>query len=190
MTVLQRGLTSGDVADTYLSRYHSSLSFGGSSRMDFDLGNYAPLIRFATFVPEGGPIPQDAIIESATLSVHKGAYDNVIALHAMKINWVESEATWNQAQDGVNWTVAGARGAGSDYEAEPDAQVSSPWNSGWVSFDVTARLQAVATGLPNYGWRMLQLSGNGNRKELRSSEYITDASLRPKLKITWRIAED
>lgn len=53
-----------------------------------------------------------------------------------------------------------------------------------------ATTDVIATGLPNCGWRMLQQSGNGNRKEFHSSEYRTDANRRPKLEIAWHIAED
>lgn len=185
-TVLRRALSGySGVTDTYLSSYHKTSNFGSSSRMDFDKSYYAPLLRFAVFASEGGPVPDGAVIESAKLRVYKGNYDNVIALHALLVPWVESEATWNRPRAGATWSAPGARGVGSDYAAVADATVSAPWAAGWIEFDVADRLNGIAAGSSNNGWRLVSVSGNGNRKEFRSSEYASDPAFRPTLELTW-----
>lgn len=187
-TILQRGITGyAGVMDTYLSSYHKTSNFGASNRMDLDRNNYAPLLRFAVFVSEGGTIPDGATIESATLHLNKGVYDGVIGLHAMRVNWSESEATWNRASTLTSWNLPGAGGAGSDYEFIADAQVNAPWNAGELAFDVTERIQGIAAGESNMGWRLVAGTGNNNRKQISSSENITDNLLRPKLEVTWSL---
>jgi hypothetical protein len=190
--VLQRS-DAGDyqVADTYLSTYHKTSNFGGSTRMDLWRDAYVPLMRFAIFASEGGPVPDGAVIKSAKLSVYKGAYDTVLAVHAMRVQWEEKEATWNRPRVGATWSVAGAAGAGADYEAEQDAQVKTEWNASWVAFDVTERVGKMSAGTsPNYGWRTYWVSGGSNRMELRSSEYTTYLDRRPKLEVQWELVAD
>lgn len=179
------------VADTYLSTYHKTSNFGASTRMDMWRDAYVPLVRFAIFASEGGPVPDGAVIKSAKLSVYKGAYDAVLQLHAMRVQWEEREATWNRPRAGATWNVVGAAGAGSDYEAQADAQVKTEWNAGWVIFDVTERVGKMSAGTaPNHGWRTFWVSGGYNRMELRSSEYATYADRRPKLEVEWEMPAD
>ncbi|WP_418647175.1 DNRLRE domain-containing protein [Thauera butanivorans] len=185
---LQQGTGYNGTSDTYISNYHKASNFGPSQRMDLDRNNYVPLLRFAIFSSEGGPVPDDAIIESAKLRLYKGAYDSTIALHAMLVPWVETEATWSRPRIGANWSSDGAAGAGHDYIAAADAIVAAPWNPGWLDFDVTDRLRQYATGAPNNGWRLIAGSGNNNRKEIHSSEQAA-TDTRPILEITWRSAD-
>ncbi|QIB64766.1 DNRLRE domain-containing protein [Kineobactrum salinum] len=187
-TVLRQGLDGyTGVADSYLSNYHNTYNFGGSQRMQFDTNNFVPLLRYAVFVSEGGPVPDGAVIEAAQLKLHKGAYNNVVALHALLVPWSESEVTWDRPVVGASWSAAGARGAGSDYAVPADAQITTPFASGWIEFDVQARLQAVSDGGANHGWLLLPLSGNNNLKRFHSSEYTTDETLRPTLEVSWSI---
>ena len=179
------------IADTYLSTYHKTTNFGGSTRMDLWRDAYVPLVRFAIFASEGGPVPDGAVIKSAKLSVYKGAYDAVLSVHAMRVQWEEKEATWNRPRVGATWSVAGAAGAGADYEAGQDAQVKTEWNASWVVFDVTERVGKMSAGTsPNYGWRTYWVSGGYNRMELRSSEYSTYVDRRPKLEVEWELVAD
>ena len=100
-------------------------------------------------------------------------------------NWSETQATWSQWQGAQGWSVAGANGVGSDYAATPDATVSVGWTPGWLNANVTAGVQAMSTGTPNYGWRLVGVSGNNNYKTWWSREYTTNPTLRPKLVIQY-----
>src|SRR6185295_20424969 len=82
------------------------------------------LVRFDhIFQSEGGPVPNNATITSATLSVYKysGLEATIKASRLLK-NWVATQATWNVAATGTNWTSPGANGSGSDYVATADGQ--------------------------------------------------------------------
>src|SRR5690606_13390826 len=143
------------------------------------------LFRFAVFESEGGPVPDGAVIESATLHIYKYAYNHVYRLHALMKPWHEGQATWKQAQSGSLWSVPGANGVDSDYEAQHDAEYSAPWESGWMNFDVADRLRAYANGTPNHGWRMVPVSGAGNNRTILSSEFADNVALRPRLTLTY-----
>jgi hypothetical protein len=96
-------------------------------------------------------VPNGATILSAKLAVYKQYYDDTLRLNALLKPWVESQATWTVRQTGVPWTVGGAAGASTDYSAVTDALVTPGLNPGWVTFDVTPRVQQWASGGANYG---------------------------------------
>jgi hypothetical protein len=188
--VLQRGnSTNALVADTYLSNYHQTLSFGTVANTQDQRDYYTPLLRFAIFQGEGGPVPQNAVITSAVLSIYKySSYDMVYSVHRMLRAWSEPTATWSAPGTGGAWAIAGANGIGTDYAALADATASSGFNPGWVNFDVTNAVSAMSTssGL-NLGWRLRGVSGYTTAlKKFHSSEASADPSLRPKLVVTYQ----
>ena len=172
--------------DTYLSSYHSWLNFGTATSL-LDASLYTGLVRFAIFQSEGGPVPNGATIESATLSLYKASYyDYTYQVTRLLRDWREGEATWSQWRSGQPWSVAGAKGAGSDLAGVADATAVVGWAPQWLTANVTAGVQAMAAGQPNYGWRLVGVSGNGNDKQFLSREYAVDPTLRPKLVVTYR----
>jgi hypothetical protein len=183
---LQRGLNAyAGASDTYLDGYLQTTVHGGDTSLYLDGTHYTPLVRFAIFQNEGGPVPAGATIQSATLQFYKQYYDDTVRLNALLKNWSEGQATWRVSQTGTNWSVAGAAGAGTDYNSTNDALVSVPFSPGWVAFDVTNRVQQWAKGNgTNQGWR-LGATNSVNAKIFDSSEYATDPTLRPKLTITY-----
>jgi hypothetical protein len=184
--VLQRGLNGyTGAADTYLDQFLSTSPRGALTPLYLAPSTFRPLVRFAIFASEGGPVPDGAVVQSATLSLYKQSYDETLALHALLKPWVEAEATWNLAHDGAAWTVPGAGGIGSDYAGVADVTVSTPFNPGWVNFDVTARVRDWSDGIgTNHGWAMRQVTSGSNSKLFESSESAS-ASLRPKLTVVY-----
>lgn len=190
VVVIQRGGEFGEgVADTYLSTYHRTSNYGGSARMAVWRSAYVPLLRFPIFAAEGGPVPNGATIHSATLKLYKGTYRHVLAVHAMRVDWVEREATWARPRIGASWNVAGAAGAGIDYDAVEDARASGLWGPGWMEFDVTDRVARIGAGsVPNYGWRLRWISGlDYNGTQIHSSEYAGAVEQRPYLEVEWSV---
>ena len=187
---LQNGVAGyAGARDTYLNVWYANSSLGTSELLRDRPGQYQTLVRFDVFTDEGGVVPAGSQIQSATLSVYKSsAYNYVYELHRVLRDWQESEATWNQARIGVPWTQVGAAGLGSDIAATADATGSAAWAAGWVDFDVTAAVQAIADGADNYGWKLVGVSGNGNTKQFHSSDYTGDPALRPKLIIQYSAA--
>lgn len=186
--VLQDGLSGYDgTRDTYLSRWHRSTSLGAQGRLQEDDGSYAMLLQFAIFQSEGGPVPDGATIETATLSLYKyTAYDHVYQAHPLIAPWSEEDASWNERLPGLPWAASGAAAEGLDYAVEPDGSGEVGWSTGWLSIDVTAGVQAISQGASNHGWRLVPVAGNGNRKRYYSRESVENTSFRPKLEIVYR----
>ncbi len=185
--VLQRGLAGyAGVGDTFLNSTATTGAYGAFNPLYLNSTLYLPLLRFAVFQSEGGPVPDGVAIQSAKLGVYKGYYDNTLRLNALLKPWVEAQATWNQSQTGVPWSVAGAAGAGTDYDTNTDALVSVGFNPGWVAFDVTPRVQKWSSKtIANYGWRLTPTTASANNITFSSSEYTTDPTLRPKLTVVY-----
>ena len=189
-TVTLQNVASGyaGTRDTYLDPYNPAYA-GWATRevlLNTTGPSYANLVRFAIYQSEGGPVPNGATITSATLTLHKtSAYDYLYQLRRVLRDWVDGQATWNQARIGVAWSVPGANGAGTDIAAVVDAQASAGWAPGPIDFDVTAAVQTMSLSGANFGWRVLPISGNGNSKTFASSEYTVAPLQRPKLVITY-----
>ena len=185
--VLQRGLNAyAGATDTFLDPYVANTSRGAYNPLYLNAGTYTPLVRFAIFQSEGGPVPNGSTIQSATLSLYKQYYDDTIRVNALLKPWVEGQATWNVGQTGVPWSAAGAAGSGTDYASSADAVINVPYNPGWVNFDVSTRVQQWSSNIgANYGWRLASLGANPGNKTFNASEYTTNATLRPKLTIVY-----
>ena len=193
VVTLQDGLDGyGGTRDAYLYEPHPTTSYGAAENLaERSISpRLRSLVRFAIFNSEGGPVPDGATITSATLSLYKYSYYNYdYRLRALLTSWVESEVTWGQARVGVPWAAGGATGIGSDLATTTDAASSAAFEPGWVEFDVTSAVGAIAAGRANHGWLLEGVDGNSNSKEFRSSEYGADPSLRPRLVIRYAAAE-
>ncbi len=186
-TVLQRGLNGyAGAADTWLDYYGPAIVHGGDNPLYLDGQSYFPLTRFAIFQSDGGPVPDGAVLQSATLSLYKQYYSETLQLNALRKPWVEGQATWTSAQAGSPWAAVGASAAGTDYDPAVDASVTPSFNPGWIAFDVTARVQQWSDAGQNFGWRIAQV-GIGNTKQFTSSEYSADPTLRPKLAVVYSV---
>lgn len=187
--VLQNGLDGYDgTRDTFLSFWHKTSSQGHRGYFKDQQSRYVVLVDFDIFASEGGPVPDGATIQSAELSLYKySSYDYNYRLNRVLVDWQENQATWQQSSNGVPWSIAGAGSAGNDYSAASASSAYAAWPSSWVNFDLTASVQEMAQGVANYGWRVGGVSGNGNEKKFRASEYSSDPTLRPKLVIRYSI---
>ncbi len=156
------------------------------------------LIRFGSLLTsQGGPVPNGATITSATLSLYKfWGPDAVFKASRLLRAFSESNATWNVATSATSWGTPGAFDA-SDVSATPDGQASIGDATGcsgqdggpscWLNIDVTAGVQAFASGAANHGWKVAYVSGSDASagKEFNSSENTSWPTLRPKLSITY-----
>ncbi len=185
-------------ADTYIAYMAQQPFFGAHNFGDEpDLKDSRPtfwgsiengiLTRFAVFESEGGLIPDNANIRSATFSIYKYTfYTGIYDLYTVKIPWNELEVTWNEVQLDIPWEVPGALGLGADISEEPVSSSSIGWEAGWLRFDVKNTLQSwSAAQAQNYGWRLkVSSDGEWHRRFFRSSEY-SDIVLRPELRVTY-----
>ncbi len=186
---LQRGLNAfANVWDSYIYEFHDFANFGNSVRlMDNPTGSrLSSLIQFAIFESEGGVIPDRAVITSAKLKLYKSSYyDHVYRAHSLLLPWLENEVTWKESQLAVFWNQAGAVSIGTDIDSQFDGEASVSWNPGWLIIDVTQGVQAIQNGRPNFGWKLVPISGNNNMKTFVSSDYAEDPTLRPALEIEY-----
>jgi hypothetical protein len=185
---LQRGTPGAAVSDLYLSSYHKTDNFGAIYELIDQQSLYTPMVRFAIFQSEGGPIPNTARITSAVLSVYKySEYQATYGVHRVLQDWSETSATWAQRLPGVAWKTAGANGAGFDYTAVADASLSVGYDPGWLDFNVTNAVNAMKSQQPsaNFGWRLKATSGVGSLKRFYTSDFAASPALRPKLVVTY-----
>ena len=199
---LQQGLNAYvGTTDARIGTFNPDMNFGGNSTMFLAEENqHSFFVRFAIFAAEGGPVPDNAAITSATLSLYK-YWGPAATIKASRVKpaWNEMEITWNVAAAGAPWQTAGALGA-NDVEASADGQgsvgdavadgcgdVSAP-AACWLNIDVTSGLQTFRSGAPNQGWKLAYVSGGvtSEEKEFVSSEN-TNSGLRPKLTVTYTV---
>lgn len=183
LIVLQDGLNGyTGTTDTYLDGYHTTYPKGSLTEINSLKNMFNPLVRFAIFTNEGGPVPAGATITYAALALYKSSYyDFTYRAHPLLRNWVENKATWINAADGIPWSAQGAAGIGTDYAANGSPQTQTGWNPEWVVLDVTDSVQSMSQGeLSNFGWQLLG-TGPNYQKVFRASEYAADPTLRPKL---------
>lgn len=181
-------------ADAYINSFHSSSNFGAAEYLQDKLAGVGTtelrsLVRFAIFRSEGGPVPDGATINSATFSLYKaGFYGTKYQLRPVLADWVEGEVSWTQSRQGRPWARPGAAGLGSDVAASHDAEATAPWDPGWVAFDVTEGVRAMASGRVNRGWLLDPISGNSNAKSFYSNESTVDPTKRPQLTLRYTAA--
>jgi len=172
--------------DCYMSTYAQNTNYGTGTDFFANPTQYTPLVSFQIFTSEGGPVPNGATINSATLWLYKYTnYDLTMVMNRVLRNWVETQATWNNWSTGNAWTSQNAGGSGTDIEATSYASYYNG-NFGtntWGSATVTTDVQAWSSGTPNYGWRFKTVTGGNDRKFISRSNAST--SLRPYLDIDY-----
>jgi PKD repeat protein len=171
-------------SDVTLNSIYPTRNYGNAYSVKLDGTKFGVLMRFAVFAREGGPIPNNARIQSAHLEIYKREREHTYRLHPMLKAWEESQATWRQARSGLSWTTPGAASVGQDYSTTYDAQVVAPYAPGWMRFDVTRRVQQYAAGSSNFGWKLVPVSGYTGLRYFSASEYL-NTSARPRLIVTY-----
>jgi RHS repeat-associated protein len=188
--VLQDGLNgySGTRDTSIKSGNDSNINYGSDNELKIDPNQRTILVRFAIFASQGGPIPNGATINSATLSLYKYTTEpytmNSEARRLLR-DWQELEATWNRANTATAWTTPGAFAVNSDILATADSAVTISWSQNiWIDFNVTAGVQSFAAGAANYGWRIPGFTALGGTRKFYSRERV-NAAQRPKLTIDY-----
>ena len=159
--------------DTYISQLDPDTNFADEETLRVgDQQRNAALLRF--FPPE--EIPDNVKISSADLYVYAidGSGGNVtIGAYAVLRDSNPDEATWNEANSGEPWGVAGCNSTVTDRRSRPE-DTTTRTDSAWptpvlYTFDVTRLLR---------DWLSGELSNNGMllRQSISSDRYVLFAS--------------
>ena len=180
--------------DTYIREDQATTNFGGATLLYLSWYTSYAIVDLAEFaITWGTDIPAGATITSATLSLYyyeKVGTDPVgltaYAERLLRLNWVESEATWNIYKTGSNWSTAGCGNDGADYTSTNAASAVVPAGFGWMNWNVLSQVQTAQTGSLQIGFRIAgNLTGTNYYATFYSGEYTGDITLRPKLVIEY-----
>jgi pimeloyl-ACP methyl ester carboxylesterase len=182
--------TYAGVNDTYIYQYQPATNYASDVQLQVNNGgSLASLLKF-----DISAIPSAAVIKEAQLTLY---LTNVpsdalqVSIYVLKPHWVDTEANWNQAAQGVAWAVAGAGSAGVDYDPTAinalDVQAAGPY-----VFNVKSLVQQWLTGqVPNQGILAVgpRLGGGSGADHYRfASSEGPDTSRRPRLEIGYMLA--
>lgn len=197
ITVLQ--LSPGLGLDTSIRGNQPDWNLGGDTTLDAgDIGgaDWGTLRSILKFDLSG--IPATATVNSATLSLYQWYQEDAspltIDVHYLTGNWTEGTGAGSATGDGATWlTTNGAddwTDPGGDYDSTVSASSDAPGAvNTWVDWDLTALTQSWADGsITNNGLLLKQdaeYPAGSDAKSFYSSEFATDAALRPKLTIEW-----
>ncbi|MGE3843156.1 MAG: S8 family serine peptidase, partial [Vicinamibacterales bacterium] len=148
--------------------------------------NRGLLLRFDNLFGSGvNQIPTGATITSASLQVTlvpDGSAKGPAGLHRMLVTWNDT-ATWNS----MTTSGAGIQRDNVEASAVADASITSTNTTGTRTFsgsNVTATVQAWASGQPNYGWVLWHPDDDG--WTVRTAQDGTRAN-RPLLTVTYQV---
>ena len=148
------------IQDTYLDHDFPGSNFSTAGRLKIKYGHKRPVFRFNF----AGIIPEGSRILEATLHVYTNPerYPEqpvralTVEVYGLRRSWVINEVSWNNAANGVPWTLPGANDPVLDRDGTPtDIKVIDRINAPYT-FDVTALMQRwAANPALNFGLIMI-----------------------------------
>ncbi len=184
--VFQEGLNGySGVEDTHVDAYSPNRNFSASSplRAGYKLRR-ASIVKF-----DLAPIPQEAVVESATLQLYADGWSGgsvPLSVYYITRTNVIPEVTWEAASASQQWGQPGCEDIGTDRRASPEASVVVNRIDRWWEFDVTAAVQGWADGsLANNGL-LLRGDSSYNPDYINFSSSEAVLAERPKLVVTYR----
>jgi len=189
----QNGVSPADdyagTTDTAISADSPDSNEGSWTSLEVDgwddpgIGQFSALIRW-----DVGSIPADAEVLDASLTLFSSATDtsDPYGLYEALLPWGEMTATWNLADTGQPWSVAGCQGAGdrgNTLLGTVTANAADPIVMDATSAFLDLVRRWVIFPSENRGL-VIQDYTNTNGLHFRSSEYAVPAE-RPLLEITY-----
>lgn len=187
--VLQRGLNGYTGAvDTWINGWSVDSNYGSDTRLIVRSDDWmASLLKF-----DLSALPANAYVTSAALQVYiegrSNSYTVDVSAYKMRREWLAGQATWKQARTNQPWGAPGANDTTVDRDGTPADHQLFASTGVWMSFDVTDMVREwAANPAANYGLVLKGAKGGaGVEYRLASGEY-SNASLRPKLVIHYRL---
>ena len=135
-----------------------------------------------------GSIAPGTTVESVSMTLNvTDASSDSYEIYALNRNWLESQATWNQASSGIGWEIAGAQGA-SDRGSTVLGTVTAA-STGLATIELNAAGVAVVQSwidnpASNFGFIIQDFNdATNNSLEFDSSE-VAAVMNRPRLDVT------
>lgn len=164
--------------DTYINEWRPTDNFGYLQTLNIRTGGVeSPLIRFDV----SAALPAKADVSLSYLGIYtvNSRYTMTARIYRLLRDWVDSQATWQQAANGQAWDVAGAKGAQDQVQTPTDEQklaLSSDddscgdRNATW--FTITQDVNDFVNGnAENYGWVLRGDAGSQIYYALASSQH-------------------
>jgi cell division septation protein DedD len=185
--------------DTLMQSDNPTTNFGTNTILNIGEHNAATSTNRSLLKFDLSSIPNNAIINSATLSLWQSAEDSnnaeTLRVYRSLRAWVESQATWNVFSTGNNWGSAGGYGgADSDTAQLASREFSATEANGEKQFvfeaSGLAALQSFVNGsATNNGFLLKADNELNDLYHFRSSDWTTAAE-RPKLVIDYTVPTD
>jgi parallel beta-helix repeat protein len=175
--------TASETDDAWLDADTPAANHGSDEALEIDETGieFHTVIKFPNIFGGGAnQIPLGSSICSGTsLTVEVFDSGDDPDVYQLIESWIEDQVSWSNRVTGTAWSNAGADGTSS---RKSTAEGSLPCGStGAQSVGVTTSVQNWSDGEANEGWLLEDTASGGVR--LRSSEYTTTPSERPKLTV-------
>ncbi len=164
--------------DTYINEWRPTDNFAYLQTMNIRTGGVeSPLIRFDV----DDVLPEKAEVSLSYLGIYtvNSRYAMTAKIYRMLRDWVDSQATWQQAANGQPWEVSGAKGAQDQAQTPTDEQTLAlssddgscgDRNATW--FTITDDINDFVNGnAENYGWVLRGEAGSQISYALASSQH-------------------
>lgn len=168
------------VADRVGNEHRTNYGAGAEMRVSTAGGHSLLDFAVTSRVPPGARI-HSATLELYLLNADSFAAPAELSLHAVSQAWEEAETTWDDRLTGTAWGTPGG-----DYVAEAVATATVAGVDGtWHSWDVTEQIAAwQAVPGSSRGLLLRVAGGNVVNARFASSDH-SDASLHPRLTVTY-----
>ncbi|MCD6520811.1 MAG: DNRLRE domain-containing protein, partial [Anaerolineae bacterium] len=173
----------GPVKDTYIHSWYPTNNYGGAESIQVrSSGVQRGLLQFDLSSIPAGSMVYEAQLRLYSTTSGRPLID--IAAYGLKRDWVEREATWEEAASGASWGSPGASNPSSDYN--PTAlDTQRVTGTGWYEWTVTDLVQQwVNDPSQNHGLLLIGLSGPSTVYAFSSREHGI-SSQRPQLVVRW-----
>jgi hypothetical protein len=136
-----------------------------------------------------GAIPSSALVTSATLEIYATGWGGTnLSFSAFRIQRGANpaEATWTEAMAGTSWASPGCNRVPDDRNGTAEAMITTINVYRWYSLDITAMVQAWASGaLANNGLLLRADSATAISSYYFASSQHATSAVRPRLLVTY-----
>lgn len=181
--------------DNFMYQDAATTNYGTDAFVQVYAGTAAAQRALVEFpITWGADIPAGATITAATFSMYHmlsgGAEGRTYwAYRLLRLDWHETQSTWNIYKTGSNWTTAGCGSDGNDYTTTGGASTTVPAVNNWMNWSVLAQVQTAQTGSLQIAFMIKDGTENSAvYTRFYPREEAVQTTLRPKLVIEYTVS--